>query len=64
MRYFLIDRIDELQQFSYALGTRCISLTEDYFEHHFPEQPVYPRSPLIESIAQLGGALLELSLRG
>ena len=64
MRYFLIDRIDELQKFSYALGTRCISLTEDYFEHHFPEQPVYPRSPLIESIAQLGGALLELSLRG
>lgn len=63
MRYFLVDRIDEIQKFSHAVGTRCISLSEDCFEHHFPGQPVYPGSLLIESMAQLGGALLELSLR-
>ena len=42
---------------------KCISLADDSFEHHFPGKPVYPGALLIESLAQLGGALLELSLR-
>ena len=64
MRYFLIDRIDELKKLEYAVATKCIALSEDCFEHHFPGQPVYPGALLIEAMAQLGGALLELSLRG
>jgi len=63
MRFELVDRIDELQKGAYAKGVKCISLTEDVFEHHFPGHPVYPGTLLIESMAQLGGALLELSLR-
>lgn len=63
MRYLLIDRIDELKKFEYAIGTKCISLADDCFEHHFPGQPIYPGALLIESLAQLGGALLEISLR-
>jgi 3-hydroxyacyl-[acyl-carrier-protein] dehydratase len=63
VRYFLIDRIDELKKFGYAVGTKCITLSEDCFEQHFPGHPVYPGALLIESMAQLGGALLELSLR-
>ena len=64
MRYLLLDRIDELKKLEYAVGTKCVALSEDCFEHHFPGQPVYPGALLIESLAQLGGALLELSLRG
>jgi 3-hydroxyacyl-[acyl-carrier-protein] dehydratase len=64
VRYFQVDRIDEMKPFSYAIGKKCISLAEDCFEHHFPGQPVYPGALLIESMAQLGGALMELSLRG
>ena len=64
MRYFQIDRIEEMKPFSYAVGTKCVSLAEDCFEHHFPGQPVYPGALLIESMAQLGGALMELSMRG
>ncbi len=63
MRFFLLDRIDELQRFRYATGRKAISLADDPFEQHFPGHPVYPGALLIEAMAQLGGALLELSLR-
>ncbi len=63
MRYLLVDRIEELKKFEYAVGVKCITLSDDAFEHHFPGQPVYPGALLVEAMAQLGGALLELSLR-
>lgn len=63
LRYLLVDRIDEIKKFGYAVGAKCITLSDDCFEHHFPGQPVYPGSLLIEAMAQLGGALLEISLR-
>ncbi|MEW6363897.1 MAG: hypothetical protein AB1714_04580 [Acidobacteriota bacterium] len=63
MRYLMIDRIEELKRHSYAVGTKCITLSDDCFEHHFPGQPIYPGALLIETMAQLGGALLEISLR-
>jgi len=62
LRYLLIDRIDEVKKLEYAVGTKCVTLSEDVFEHHFPGQPVYPGALLIESMAQVGGVLLEISL--
>jgi 3-hydroxymyristoyl/3-hydroxydecanoyl-(acyl carrier protein) dehydratase len=63
VRYQLVDRIEELRRGEWAVGVKCVSLSDDVFEHHFPGQPVYPGALLIESMAQLGGALLEVSLR-
>jgi len=60
----MLDRIEEIKKNEYALGVKCVTLSEDCFEHHFPGQPVYPGALLTESMAQLGGALLEISLRG
>lgn len=59
----MVDRIDELKSKAYAVGRKCISLSDDVFEHHFPGQPIYPGALLVESMAQLGGAMLEISLR-
>lgn len=63
MRYLLVDRIDEMKKLEWAVGTKCVTLSEDVFEHHFPGAPVYPGALLIEAMAQLGGVLLEVSLR-
>lgn len=63
MRFFLVDAITRMKRFSHAEGVKCISLADDCFEHHFPGQPVYPGSMLIETMAQLGGSLMELSLQ-
>jgi 3-hydroxyacyl-[acyl-carrier-protein] dehydratase len=63
VRYLLVDRIEELKRLEWAVAVKCISLSDDAFEHHFPGQPVFPGALLVESMAQLGGALLEISLR-
>ena len=63
MRYFLLDRIDEWKLGEYAKGVKCVALSEDHFEQHFAGFPVMPGSLQIEAMAQLGGALLELTLR-
>ncbi len=63
MRYLLIDRIEEIKKFDYAVASKCITLADDCFEYHYPGQPIYPGALLIETMAQLGGALIELSLR-
>jgi 3-hydroxymyristoyl/3-hydroxydecanoyl-(acyl carrier protein) dehydratase len=63
VRFFLVDCITQLKRFAHAEAVKCISLADDCFEHHFPGQPVYPGSMLIETMAQLGGALMEISLQ-
>lgn len=59
--FLLIDRIDELNPGVRAVGRKCISYNEPYFEGHFPEEPVVPGVLIIEMLAQVG-AVLCLSL--
>ena len=62
MRFYLIDRIDELCIGKYAQGVKCISMTEDVFNEHFPGYPIFPGSLILEGLAQLSGILFEYSL--
>jgi 3-hydroxyacyl-[acyl-carrier-protein] dehydratase len=61
MRFFLVDRVDELRPGELARGVKNLSLTEDLFQDHFPEHPVFPGTLLIEALAQLSGFLAECS---
>lgn len=61
MKFHLIDRVDEIIPGKSAVGIKCVSLTNEIFDDHFPGYPVYPGSLLVESIAQLGGFLIEVS---
>lgn len=63
MRYLLLDRITTLDPPSRALGWKCCSLSEDYLADHFPGHPVMPGALILEGLAQLGGVLLEATLR-
>ncbi|MFB9242975.1 3-hydroxyacyl-ACP dehydratase FabZ [Massilia antarctica] len=63
MRYILLDRITALQPPQLALGVKCVSLSDDIFADHFPGHPVMPGAMIIESMAQLGGVLVEASMR-
>ncbi len=63
MRYVLLDRITSLEPPQSATGVKCVCLSEDYFVDHFPGVPVMPGALILESLAQLGGTLLEATLR-
>ncbi|MCP4711058.1 MAG: beta-hydroxyacyl-ACP dehydratase [Planctomycetes bacterium] len=63
MRFFLIDKITKWQVGEEAQAVKNISLSEDFFDDHFPRRPVMPGVLIIEGMAQLSGLLLEASLQ-
>ncbi len=62
MRYFAIDRILKYTEGQSATGVKNITLSDDIFTDHFPDLPIYPGAYIIESAAQLGGFLIEMTL--
>ena len=63
MRYILLDRITGLRPPEVALGVKCVSLSDDVFADHFPGHPIMPGALILEALAQLGGVLVEASMR-
>jgi 3-hydroxyacyl-[acyl-carrier-protein] dehydratase len=61
MRFFMIDRVDELVAGERARAIKAITLSDETLWDHFPGQPLFPGSLLIEAMAQLGGLLAEAS---
>jgi 3-hydroxyacyl-[acyl-carrier-protein] dehydratase len=62
MRFVLIDRIDRLEPGRSAEGHKMIAHDEDFFRDHFPGYPIVPGVLVLESLAQLGGRLVEASV--
>jgi len=63
VRYVLLDRITALEPPERATGVKCVSLADDVFVDHFPGLPIMPGALILESMAQLGGVLLEATMR-
>jgi 3-hydroxyacyl-[acyl-carrier-protein] dehydratase len=47
-----------------ARGVKCVSLSEEVFNDHFPGNPVLPGVYLLEGMAQTAGILLERTTGG
>jgi len=59
--FLLIDRIEEVTPGERAVGTKCVSINEPFFQGHFPGKPVMPGVLIIEALAQVGAvAILSL----
>ncbi len=63
MRFLMIDTIIEWQIGVKAKAVKNISLSEDFFDDHFPRMPVMPGVLILEGMAQLGGILLEETVK-
>lgn len=62
MRFFLVDRVDEVRPGELVRGVKCVTLSEQVLHDHFPDHPLYPGTLIVEALAQLGGFLVESSL--
>lgn len=56
--FLLIDTIEELEAGSRAVGRKCVSMNEPYFQGHFPGNPVMPGVLIIEALAQVGAVAI------
>lgn len=55
----LVDRIIEIaEDGKRAVGIKCVSANEPFFQGHFPDFPVMPGVLIIEALAQCAGAAL------
>lgn len=61
MRFYLIDRVTELEKGVSIKAIKCWTQTDDVFNDHFPSIPIVPGVLIVESMAQTLGVLFELS---
>jgi 3-hydroxyacyl-[acyl-carrier-protein] dehydratase len=61
MRFLLVDRITELESGKRAAGVKNVTLSEDFFTHHFPFHPIMPGALITECLVQLADWMLRES---
>jgi 3-hydroxyacyl-[acyl-carrier-protein] dehydratase len=55
--FLLVDRVVELTPGESIVAYKNLSINEQFFEGHFPQEPVFPGVLLVEAMAQAAGIL-------
>ncbi|MBF0518866.1 MAG: 3-hydroxyacyl-ACP dehydratase FabZ [Nitrospirae bacterium] len=55
--FLMVDRVDELIEDDSARGIKNVTMNEQFFQGHFPDNPVMPGVLIIEALAQVSGIL-------
>lgn len=58
----LVDKLCDINLGESAVGKKCVTINEPFFQGHFPEKPVMPGVLIVEAMAQSAAALVMLSL--
>lgn len=56
--FLLIDRVDIIEEEKKAVGRKCVTMNEHFFQGHFPGHPIMPGVLIIEALAQTACALM------
>src|SRR5262249_34979319 len=60
--FLLIDRVVDIVAGESATGIKNVSINENYFQGHFPRDPVMPGVLIIEAMAQTAAVLVVYTL--
>ncbi len=62
--FLLVDRIIDIDDAKRIVGIKNVTANEQFFQGHFPGQPIMPGVLLLEVMAQVGGVLARKTARG
>jgi 3-hydroxyacyl-[acyl-carrier-protein] dehydratase len=55
--FLLVDRIIQLNPGANAVGIKNLTINEEFFQGHFPGNPIMPGVLIVEALAQVAGLL-------
>lgn len=56
--FLLVDRVTEFEEGKYVKGYKNVSANEEFFQGHFPGQPIMPGVLILEALAQTGAVAI------
>src|ERR1700692_3266787 len=56
--FLLIDRVVELERMKRIVALKNVTITEPFFQGHFPDKPIMPGVLIVGALAQAGGLFL------
>ena len=56
--FALVDRITDMELGKWAKGIKCVSVNEQFFCGHFPQEHVMPGVLILEALAQVGAVAI------
>jgi len=53
--FLLVDRVVKIEKGKMAVGIKNVTITDNFFQGHFPSKPIMPGVLIIEALAQTAG---------